>query len=491
MIAKSKDYEPIAQVSFDFNLKKTILGAFDGGRVTGIGGMPLIREIDDEMRLTAQIVERLPEHRLRPEKAIHSQEVLIRQSVYQRSAGFEDTNDADILRFDPALKVACGRNPDSSRDLASQESLFRLEAAPTAAVNENLQDLLSELFIQTFKKAPGIVEMDMDTTCDPVHGNQEKTGYNGYYETDCYTPLLMHSDGFPLVARLRPGKAGRADDGLKMLKRVHTRLKKEWASTKFLFRADNGFAVPELYRFCEQEDITYLICYAATSAIKLEPEVKAAVEKARLEFIQLFAEPLKLTKDERRKQQDRILHSTKEQGRQQETFEQSERKVRVYTELMYKSDSWAKADNKRRMILRLDYTDEGPDYMFVVTNYQGGDPKWLYEEKYCQRGQAENWIKEQKALKCDRLSCQKFDANQFRLLLHTFAYILVRAIRNLMPRDQANISIQAVQDRFIRIGATVKESARQIWFHWSSWHPWQYDFRRVLIRLRATSNTAQ
>ncbi len=491
MIAKSTVNEPIAQVSFDFNLKKTILGAFDGGRVTGIGGMPLIREIDDEMRLTAQIVERLPEHRLRPEKAIHSQEVLIRQSVYQRSAGFEDTNDADILRFDPALKVACGRNPDSSRDLASQESLFRLEAAPTAAVNENLQDLLSELFIQTFKKAPGIVEMDMDTTCDPVHGNQEKTGYNGYYETDCYTPLLMHSDGFPLVARLRPGKAGRADDGLKMLKRVHTRLKKEWASTKFLFRADNGFAVPELYRFCEQEDITYLICYAATSAIKLEPEVKAAVEKARLEFIQLFAEPLKLTKDERRKQQDRILHSTKEQGRQQETFEQSERKVRVYTELMYKSDSWAKADNKRRMILRLDYTDEGPDYMFVVTNYQGGDPKWLYEEKYCQRGQAENWIKEQKALNCDRLSCQKFDANQFRLLLHTFAYILVRAIRNLMPRDQANISIQAVQDRFIRIGATVKESARQIWFHWSSWHPWQYDFRRVLIRLRATSNTAQ
>lgn len=67
--------------------------------------------------------------------------------------------------------------------------------------------------------------MDMDTTCDPVHGNQEKTGYNGYYGTDCYTPLLMHSEGFPLVARLRPGKAGRADDGLKMLKRVHTRLK--------------------------------------------------------------------------------------------------------------------------------------------------------------------------------------------------------------------------------------------------------------------------
>lgn len=483
MIAKFRETAADAQVRFDFGLGKEICGAFNGGKISVNGGLPLLREIDDRMRLTEQIQGCLPEHRAHPEQAVHAQDALIRQSLYQRACGYEDTNDADVVRSDPMFMVACGRRPHS-RELASYATLWRFENAVTPESNERLQDLLVEIYIQSQSSPPERLELDMDTTCDPVHGNQQRSFYNRYYRTTCYTPLLMHtSDGFPLAAVLRPGNAGRPDEGLRTLKRVVARLKAAWPDVKILFRADNGFASPEMYAYCESQDITYFICVANNSALKVKPAVKTAVAEAHKQYVDLYGEPAPLHGKSWRQREERIRYSTKEKGRQQEAFELDEKRVRLYIDFQYKADSWP-AD--RRMIGRIDYNEEGEDPMYVVTNYKGGDAKWLYERKYCMRGQDENWIKEQKALKCDRLSCQEFDANQFRLLWHTFAYILVRRVRELLPAQEAHISIGSVISRFFKFGVCVVEKAHRIWLHWPTEYPWRYEFRHALIRLRST-----
>jgi Transposase DDE domain group 1 len=482
LIAKFRGDLSVRQVSFDFAMGCPVSGAFDGGLVSVNGGVPLLREVDERLGLTKAICSVLPDHRKMPERAIHSKESLIRQSIYQRAAGYEDTNDADVLRADPMFMLVCGRKP-GQLELASQESLCRFENAVTKAVNEVLEKLLLEIYIKKHRTAPKQIELDMDSTCDPVHGNQEGSIYNGYYKESCYTPLLMYAGGgFPLGARLRVGNAGRAEAALPMLKRTIPRLRKEWPEVAILFRGDNGFAAPDIYNYLDDKKVDYVICVANNHALKCKPEIKAAIEEAREEYTALFGEPKGLTKKEWRQRQERIRFSTKKEGRQQELFELEQRKVRKYAEFKYQARSWP---TERRMICRIEFTEEGASLIFIVTSIKTGSAKWLYEEKYCRRGQCENWIKEMKALKCDRLSCQEFKANQFRLLLHTFAYVLVREMRELLGQHDGQISIQAVQTRLLKIGVTVISSARQVKLRWSSWHPWQSEFHKLMIRLRA------
>lgn len=482
MIAKFRGDLSVRQVSFDFGIGCPVVGAFDGGLISVNGGLPLLREVDERLGVTKAICRVLPDHRKMPEKAAHTKEALVRQSLYQRAAGYEDTNDADVARLDPMFVLNCGGRP-GQWELASQETLCRFENAVKKAVNDVLEESLLEIYIRKQKVQPKTIELDMDSTCDPVHGNQEGSIYNGYYKTSCYTPLLMYADGgFPLGARLRVGTAGRAEGALAMLKRTIPRLRKEWHDVKILFRGDNGFATPEIYNYLESKKADYLICVANNHALKRKPEVKDAIEAAKQEYVQLFGEPKGLTKKEWRQRQERIRYSTKKEGRQQELFELEEKKVRKYAEFKYQARSWP---CERRMICRIDFTEEGAKLIFIVTSIKTGSGKWLYEEKYCRRGQCENWIKEMKALKCDRLSCQEFKTNQFRLLLHTFAYVLVREMRELLGPEDGRISIQAVQTRLLKIGVAVICKARQIQLHWSSWHPWQTEFHKLMIRLRA------
>lgn len=482
MIAKFRGDLSVRQVSFDFGLGCPTVGAFDGGLVSVNGGVPLLREVDERLGLTKAICDVLPDYRKKPERAKHSKDLLVRQSLYQRAAGYEDTNDADVLRFDPMFMLICGRKP-GELELASQETLCRFENAVKKAVNDVLEKVLLEIYIKKHKTPPKRIELDMDSTCDPVHGDQEGSIYNGYYKTSCYTPLLMYAnDGFPLGARLRVGNAGRADAALPMLKRVIPRLRKEWSGVELFFRGDNGFASPEIYDYLESKNADYMICVASNHALQKKPEVKAGIEEARKEYEALYGKPEGLTKKEWRQRQERIRFSTKKEGRMQELSELEQKKVRKYVEVTYQARSWSR---ERRVICRIEFTEEGASLVFVVTSIKTGTAKWLYEERYCRRGQCENWIKEMKALKCDRLSCQEFKANQFRLLLHTFAYVLVREMRELLGPEDGRMSIQSVQTKLLKIGVTVVSTARQVKLHWSSWHPSQSEFHKLMIRLRA------
>jgi len=329
----------------------------------------------------------------------------------------------------------------------------------------------------------------MDTTHDEVHGYQQLSFYNGFYQTYCYTPLFIFADcGFPLCALLRQGNAGPAEGALRMLRQIVNDIRLSWTDVRIELSADAGFATPELFEYCEQNGITYYICDGSHNgyAYHSEPlvrECKQLFEElgGRVHQLKKYAIPVdpKARKQAWRQKEERLRFSSKQEGRMQEHFEDEELFIRQYCEFEYASREWSHA---RRIIARCHYNAEGPEVRYVVTNATGSYPKRLYEDKYCPRARCENWIKELKNyMHCDRTSCQEFNANQLRLLLHTFAYALLWEIRRKAKMKHA--TVETIRVQLIKVGVLVKETARKVWLHLASEHPWQKQFSTAWLNL--------
>lgn len=475
------------QLRFDFGTNKSIVGAFDGGEISSDGGLVLLRQIDENLHLSEQIALCLADRR-DASYVKHLIVALIRQRLYAIASGYEDGNDAAFLRHDPMHKLAV-----SGADvLASQPTLSRFENSVEETEIVLLQKLLIQSYVQRFKRPPAKVVLDMDTTCDEVHGYQQMSFWNGFYDTYCYVPLFIFAeDGYPLAAVLRSGKAGPAAGSIQALEEVVNELRLSWPAVEVQLRADSGFCTPGLFSWCERNRVTYFIGMRPNNVLLTKN--RAGVARAKNLFCSLYGDPQvpPLSKAKKKhvhelwKQREmQIRFSSKAEGRMQEHFEDDEeRRVRLVEEFLYQADGWPK---ERRIIVRNDYTPQGEEVRYVVTNHVGSRPSWIYEEQYCQRAQCENWIKELKLdLHCDRLSCQEFNANQFRLLEHVFAYILLGELRQRLKRKDQRISIGRLQFAFIKIGVLVRQTARRTWLHWTSTHPWQIEFCSLVACLQS------
>lgn len=457
------------QLKFDFGIGKPVTGAFNGGLISTDGGLGLLRLADDALQLSENASLCIGEKR-RPDAVKHQLVDLLRQRIYGIAAGYEDANDASSLRFDPMHKLSIGR-AESHQDLASQPTISRLENSVVAEELSFLQDLLVHTYIRKHRKPPKKVVLDLDTTCDPVHGYQQLSFYNGFYGTFCYIPMFVFDeDGFPLAALLRPGNADVGGDAANVLKNIVKLLRQSWPGVKVEFRADAAFCRREIYQVCEEFSVTYFI--GLKSNHNLRCLAKDLVASAKNEFEALYGPAPMLEKTAWRRNEERKRFSSKKEGRMQELHE-SEKFVRKAGELAWRGRGYS---NDMRVLCRADYTEDGPDLRFVITNHKGGNPKWIYENKYCRRGQCENWIKELKLINVDRLSCQEFNANQFRLLEYVFAYILLRELRDRLPKTDSRVSIQTIVLHFIKIGVLVKESVRRVALHWASSYPRQQEF---------------
>jgi hypothetical protein len=474
-MTKSSAKAGVKQISFGFDLEKPVIADFSAGDVVSDGGMLLLRAADDRLGLTKRISKCIEENR-DPDRVKHKMQSLVAQEIFPRACGYEDTNDATVTRHSSAFKIGSGQLP-SSDPLASFSTQNRLENGVSVDDVLRIQDELPKLFLKRSKRPPKHVSLYMDTTHDPVYGTQQLSFYNGFYKEYCYTDLFLFCEGFPLGAVVRAGNAAPAEGSIAMLNRVTDALRAKRRTMRIEFAADSAFGSPAMYDYCEKNRITYYIGIGPNHALEClaKPFVTTAYEK----YIALYGKPKPLHGREWRQKEERIRYSTKEEGRMQELFEKEQR-VRVYGEFVYQARTWETA---KRVIVRVDYTAEGPDVRFVVTNHIGGKPGWVYEKKYCARASCENNIKELKALKCDRLSCQEYLPNQFRLLMHVCAYILMLETRRHLPRSTRNISIQTLLLRFIKIGALIRETSRAVHFCLSSNHPWQHDFFECASRL--------
>lgn len=477
-------------MQLDIGVGKRIELSFDGERVCSDGGLLLLRKADDKLELTEMAALCIGDKR-RPDLVLHKVRDMLRQRIYAIAAGYEDCNDATRINGDSMHLLSAGFLPSSGHRLSSQPTLSRFENSVDDVAIRTLHSLLVHVWIRRWTKRgkrPKRIRLTMDTTCDPAHGYQQMTFYNGFYETACYTPLFIFTDdGIPLVAELRPGNASPAEGAVRNLKRIVNELRLAFGGVKIELAADAGFAVPELYEFCEANNITYFIAAAGHAGFQYHSE--ALVVRCREEYQTLAGSALELKKygevvdkkarDRRwRQRQERIRFSSKEEGRMQEHFE-DELRIRRFGEFNYGAREWS---HERRVIYRVEFTTTGPDVRYVITNAAGKKVRELYENRYCQRAQCENWIKDLKNyLKCDRTSCQEWRANQFRLLLHVFAYTLMWEIRNAVRTPFT--TMETIRIKFIKIGAIVKEMASKVSLRLASYHPWSCDVNLAWQRL--------
>jgi hypothetical protein len=474
----------------DLGVGKQVELNFDGGRVCSDGGLLLLRKADDLLELT-ELAAFCVGDRRRADLVSHTIQNLLRQRIYAIAAGYEDCNDATRLNGDAMHLLAAGFNPESGHRLGSQPTLSRFENSIDDSSIKALHGLLVHTWIRKMQrkgKRPTRIRLSMDTTCDPVHGYQQLTFYNGFYETACYTPLFIFTeDGFPLAAELRAGNAAPGEGAVRNLRRVIAEIRRAFGNVPIELTADAGFAMPELYQYCESNQITYFIAAAGHSGFQYHSE--QLVTRCRNEFESLGGAALELKKygeiadkKERdlrwRQREERIRFSSKEEGRMQEHFE-DELRVRRFSEFHYAAREWS---HERRVVFRVEFTTTGPDVRYVVTNAPNGKPRDIYEKRYCRRAQCENWIKDLKTyLKCDRTSCQEWRANQFRLLLHVFAYMLMWQIRSSAKTPFA--TVEKIRLQFIKIGVLVKETASRVVLKLASFHPWGDEFSLVWHRI--------
>jgi hypothetical protein len=418
---------------FETESALAVEATFDGGRLTSDSGLLWLAEMDERLGLCEAISESVPEWRKR--KGRHSLASLVRQRVFQIASGYEDQNDSDTLREDPLLKVVCGSLPESGADLASQPTISRLENAADARSCHRIAEALFELYLKERAEggaAPRKVLLDFDSTDDPTHGDQEGSYYHGYYGQHMYHPLLVFDgeSGHLIAALLRRGNTHGSHSAVALLKRICARLRHRWPEVTIEIRADAGFAVPALYDYCEGEGITYTV---------------GLVSNPRLEGL---AEDL--------------LQEAKER------HEAKGEKAKLFGEDLYAAASW---EHPRRVVYKAEAMEQGTNTRFVVTTRRD-EPRDLYGF-YTKRGESENWIKDFKLhMKADRLSCHRFVANQFRLLLHAAAYWLMDALRRkLLASGVRRMQLDTLRLRLIKIGGRVRELLTKIRLHLASGHP--------------------
>jgi DDE family transposase len=455
-------------VLFEGFAGRQVVGAFDGGEVTSNGGAPLLREADRAIGLTAKVARCFRDNR-NPALVQHRLETLLSQRIHGLALGYEDLNDHDELRFDPALGLVSDtlrpRPAEPPRPgqpvvatLAGKSTLNRLEhglmdgASRYCKIGVDdaaLQEVFLDLYIEAHERPPKRVILDLDATDDPLHGAQEGRFFHGYYGCYCYLPLYIFVGRHLLVAKLREANIDAAAGAREELERIVARLREAWPEVEIWIRADSGFARDELMTWCEENRVEYVLGLARNK--RLQPMIAAELTQAKA------------------------------------TFEATKKAARVFKELDYRTrNSWSRS---RRVVAKAEHLEKGANPRFIVTSLAaekiGG--RELYEDIYCARGEMENRIKEcQLDLFADRTSTATMHANQLRLWLSSLAYVLLEAVRRLCLEGSefANATAGTIRLKLLKIGAVITVSVRRIKLAFTTACPAKALFSRAVARLR-------
>lgn len=407
-------------------LRKKVTAAFDGGRITSDGGVMVLAEAERRLGLADKLAAEIADHRDQG-RVIHPLPDILRARILAIACGWEDADDLDALRFDPAFKLACGRLPDSGRDLCSQPTVSRWENAPDLREILRLMAVMVDLYCASYPAPPAAVTLDIDDTVDVVHGHQQLSLFNAHYDERCFLPIHIYDTATarPVAMILRPGKTPTGAEVRGHLRRLVRRIRRHWPATRLTIRGDGHYGRPEVMDWCDANAIDYVFGLPGNAVLT------------------------------------RAVEDMADDIRTRRALEQSPC-LRGYAETRYRARSWK---SERRACARIEATTLGLDIRFVVTSLTGRSAEYIYDTLYCERGQAENLIKMHKAqLASDRTSCRSPLANQMRLILHTAAYWLMLTVRDAIPKTHAlaKAEFATIRLRLLKIGARIIESATRV-----------------------------
>lgn len=406
--------------------RKKLTAAFDGGRITSDGGVMLLGAVERQLGIADRLARLIPDPR-NPLFVTHSIDDILRARILAIACGYEDADDLDHLRTDPGFKLACGRLPDSGDDLCSQPTVSRWENAPTLREVVRMTYAMVDLYCSSYARPPAAVTLDIDDTCDVVHGNQQLALFHAHYNERCFLPIHVYDTATsrPVAILLRPGKTPTGDEIRSHLRRLVRRIRQHWPDTRLTIRGDSHYGRPEVMAWCEAHGLDYIFGLSGNAVLD--------------RLVEPFADDVRVCR-----------------------AEAQAAAVRRYSETRYGAKSWK---CERRVVARIEATTKGLDIRYVVTNLPKGTAEWLYDKMYCARGQAENLIKLHKTeLASDRTSCRSPLANQVRLVLHTAAYWVLLTVRDAIPRPQplATAQFKTLQLHLIKIAARVTETATRV-----------------------------
>jgi Transposase DDE domain group 1 len=450
----------IAQLRFEGEaFPKPVVATFDQEATSSDGGAVLLKALDGRLGVTATVARCLTDRR-QAGKVQHGLAELVRQRVFGLACGYADCNDAARLADDPIHKFLVDRDPLTGPSLATQATLSRFENAVGPLELVRLGHALAELVVTSHRARlrgrARLITIDLDPTDDPTHGQQQFTFFNGHYDTWCYLPLLGtvtfndEAEQHLVLALLRPGNSPAKLGAIGRLRRLFRTLRGAFPGARLRVRLDGGFAGEDILGFLEAEAVEYLV--AVGSNARLEKRVRRLMGKARM----------------RAKASGETAH--------------------VFGETRYAAKKWT---HKRRVILkaevvRLPGREPKDNPRFVVTNLPH-TPAHVYQI-YRARGDVENRIKELKAdVALDRLSCSRFLANQFRLLLTAAAYILFQALRQRAAQTAwATAQVSTLREQVLKVAAWVERSVRRIVLHLPAAFPWRSQWQQLARALGAT-----
>ena len=446
--------------------RRAVVAQFDGGTITSNAGALLLRQADRGLGLIRRFAQCFTDRR-DPRYVEHSVETLVGQRVFGLALGYEDLNDHDELRKDPVFAVLAGKlNPVLRTDcapVAGKSTLNRLEHTPKRngakyhkidCNGEDVDGLFVDLFLESHKRAPRQIVLDLDATDIPLHGHQEGRFFHGYYDNYCYLPLYVFCGRDLLLSRLRRSNIDASAGAVEAIARIVARIRRRWPRVKIILRADSGFAREELMSWCETNDVDYVFGLARNT--RLEEAIATQLSQA-----------------------ERKCAATGKAARRFRDFHHST------------LDSWSR---KRRVVGKAEHTPQGANPRFVVTSLRRAayDARTLYEDLYCARGEAENRIGEQFELWADRASSATMAANQLRLWFASIAYTLVNAMRRIALHDTqfADAAVATIRLKLLKLGARVCTSVRRFHFAIASSCPNQHEFEKAYLALKRTFSSA-
>jgi hypothetical protein len=463
---------------FDDLGPRRVQADFSGGTLSTDAGALLLRQVDTNLGLTAELALCFYDTR-NQDWVDHSVQELLRQRLFGTALGYEDINDHQRLRLDPLLAVACGKTDPLGKQrvlpqfrgtaLAAPSTLNRLELSNNKESRchklphdpAKIQACLLKMGARCLPRHVQEVVVDLDAMGHRLHGLQQGRHFNTYYDDYCYLPLYAFVGDFPLWAQLRTAEHEAAQGAVAALEKIVAALRQRCPQARIIVRGDSGFGREEIMVWCEsQREVYYCLGLAKNSVLveKLGPAL--ALARAR-----------------------HCLTATS---------------VREFTEFLYRThNSWSR---ERRVIGKAEVMREGENPRFVVTNLPAEgfeeeqqqnrfSPTRLYEELYCARGDMENKLKQQVLdLHADRMSTQYMASNQLRLWEAIFAYLLLERVRTqgLTGTELERATVGSLRLKFLKIAAQVRVSVRRVYVQMSSAFPLREVFalcHRRLMRL--------